>query len=676
LTLVLRDAALDYAARGWRVLPLIPRDKRPVLSEWQKCATSDATTIDSHWDRMPTANVGVLMGPGSGLVDFETDDDDAARTLTELFDGDFPACPTFKSSRGVHRIFRYSSRLPSKATHKIGKLDIKIGANGRGSQCVFPPSIHPSGARYEWLPRLSPDDVDPPEIPETVLRKLEAAIQPNGKPQENGASQPNREKTESALAALNRSRADDYGTWLSVGMALHAEDTGLLDLWDRWSQRSPKYKLGECAAKWDGFSATGNGARPVTIATVFKWATDDGWKPTRANDHATPAQARQRERLKVISSAELANTEAKIPYLIDGILVAGQPCILAGGKKTLKTNVSVDLVLSLAQAGLFLGKFKVQNAVRVALLSGESGRATIAETARRIAAAKKCALENFEHVLWGFNLPRLGEPGCHEALDEFIRNNELAAVVIDPTYLALPLGDSASNLFHVGEKLADVNEVFQQNGCTAILSHHTRKNSVNPFDPPELEDIAWAGFPEWARQWLLIGRRKKYNPEQGGHHELWVNVGGSVGHSSLWAVNIDEGTRDDPGGRRWAVNVLKAAEARAHAAGDQRQRREAVSTERLKSQSAEDREKVLRVAERFPAGQTKSGLRDASGVRSGRFDRVLADLITARELEPCSMVKGNGRSYEGYRRSRTQPDAIGQVARPDASSTHTDTPLL
>jgi hypothetical protein len=112
---------------------------------------------------------------------------------------------------------------------------------------------------------------------------------------------------------------------------------------------------------------------------------------------------RQRGRLKLISSAELAATNIRLQYLAEPVLVAGQPCILAGGKKTLKTNILIDLVLSLANAGLFLGKFKVPEAVRVALLSGESGQATIAETARRIANSKGWSLDHFENARWGFN---------------------------------------------------------------------------------------------------------------------------------------------------------------------------------------------------------------------------------------------------------------------------------
>ena len=51
-----------------------------------------------------------------------------------------------------------------------------------------------------------------------------------------------------------------------------------------------------------------------------------------------------------------------LEYLIDGVLVAGQPCILAGGKKALKTSLLIDLGISLAMGGCFLGRLKVNRA--------------------------------------------------------------------------------------------------------------------------------------------------------------------------------------------------------------------------------------------------------------------------------------------------------------------------
>ena len=54
------------------------------------------------------------------------------------------------------------------------------------------------------------------------------------------------------LRGLSRHRADDYDSWLRVGMALHAAGAPCDD-WDRWSQSSAKYKPGDCAKRWAGF---------------------------------------------------------------------------------------------------------------------------------------------------------------------------------------------------------------------------------------------------------------------------------------------------------------------------------------------------------------------------------------------------------------------------------------
>lgn len=56
------------------------------------------------------------------------------------------------------------------------------------------------------------------------------------------------------LARIRPSRADDRDQWIDVGMMLsELEDTGL-QLWDDWSRHSEKYKPGECARIWKGFT--------------------------------------------------------------------------------------------------------------------------------------------------------------------------------------------------------------------------------------------------------------------------------------------------------------------------------------------------------------------------------------------------------------------------------------
>ncbi len=164
--------ALDYAAKGWRVVNL--RDgKIPRFDEWQKKATTDEDTIISWWEQFPDSNLGIALGPESNLIDIECDDEHAEEVLTNLFGEELPVCPTFAGRRGKHRLFKWRDDLPhsDKNNFKIGALEFRTGCGDKGAQSVFPPSIHPvTGEPYRWL--VSPEECDPPDIPDSIVTKL------------------------------------------------------------------------------------------------------------------------------------------------------------------------------------------------------------------------------------------------------------------------------------------------------------------------------------------------------------------------------------------------------------------------------------------------------------------------------------------------------------------------
>lgn len=190
LTDAVLKAALDYAARGWRVVPLYgvrntgicecgntdeghkgSRGKHPRIDDWQNAATTNEDVIQNWWSRWPTANVGVHMGEASGLVDFDTDSEEAEQTYLRLHNGNPPVVPTYQSARGKHYLYRWRPDLPNpdKARFKLGTLDILTGNGERGQQSVFPPSVR-GDVQYRWL--IHPDECDLGEITDEMFAKL------------------------------------------------------------------------------------------------------------------------------------------------------------------------------------------------------------------------------------------------------------------------------------------------------------------------------------------------------------------------------------------------------------------------------------------------------------------------------------------------------------------------
>jgi DNA-binding MarR family transcriptional regulator len=239
-------------------------------------------------------------------------------------------------------------------------------------------------------------------------------------------------------------------------------------------------------------------------------------------------------------------------------------------------------------------------------------------------------------------------------------------VIFDPLYLALVGGDAeldVRNLYDVGPLLADLTASCLDAGATPVLAHHARKNRApdERWEPLELEDLAYAGVQEFARQWILISRRERY-AEGTGTHRLWLTVGGSAGFGGLWGVDVEEETvGDDFRGRRWDVCVLQASEVRRHAASERERRKEGEQAVRL----ATGRQKVLAHFHGHPAAETRSGLSRRLGINKETLERVLDRLQEDGLVEPADVTKA-GRRHEGLRLTDRASGAAAQAADAEA----------
>jgi hypothetical protein len=135
-----KSAALKYAASGWRVHPLKPDGKEPLLRHGVHDASTDCALIEQWWGRWPNANIGVATGPGAiDVLDVDTKHNGRGLELAEqarnagLLSGWTGVVET--PSGGLHIWFPPSGN-GGGAIGKRRDLEVK----GAGGYVLMPPS--------------------------------------------------------------------------------------------------------------------------------------------------------------------------------------------------------------------------------------------------------------------------------------------------------------------------------------------------------------------------------------------------------------------------------------------------------------------------------------------------------------------------------------------------------
>lgn len=185
------EAALSYAARGWRVIPLHwPKigasgvaacscgkatcgsiGKHPLTPNGLKDASADESHVRAWWAGNPAANVGIVTGSLSGIVVLDVDvKDNGAESLVTLQKNHSVLPPTVEvitGSGGEHRFFRHPGNLiiPNSA----GKLGKGLDIRGDCGYVVAVPSLHAKGERYAWEVCAGPDEAELADMPKWLL---------------------------------------------------------------------------------------------------------------------------------------------------------------------------------------------------------------------------------------------------------------------------------------------------------------------------------------------------------------------------------------------------------------------------------------------------------------------------------------------------------------------------
>jgi replicative DNA helicase len=420
----------------------------------------------------------------------------------------------------------------------------------------------------------------------------------------------------------------------------------------------PAKRLRDCAARRRAWIA---GKELMRQATRPDADPHDLAEMARAAAAGCDLVSLHKRKLRFMSAEEFYAKEYTREWLFRGLLLRRAPTIMGGSKKSLKTTLMVDAAISLATQTPFLSDFGVAQPMPVGLVSGESGEATIQETAFRVLEARGLPRET-PGLHYCFDLPQLTNSRDLAELGAWARELRLGVGIIDPLYLCLLAGArnvEASNLYQMGPVLSRASRALLDAGCTPIFVHHFKqgRDRREQFGPPSLDDLSYAGVQEFARQWLLVSRREEYTPGTG-KHRLWMAAGGSGGHTGLWAVDADDGVlQDDFSGRKWDVAVKPAAEA----IQAQKEAKEAEREfKKAKQDKADDASLLTALDACDPRreGRDKKTVMDGSVLSTRKFDNAVARLVADRIIKIVQVQKltGNGAKTKCKGLRRVVPD--------------------
>ena len=271
------EGALWWSQFGYKVMPMVPGQKRPALPHYPWADEVSVDAIRAHWSEYPEHDVGAIL-PYDQIV-LDADGPEAIEALERL-ERQFDVTPglIIKTKRGYHHHVRLAKGAFAKSdSHSVEAFPDRIDVRAWRSSIMLTPS------HGKEIHRFVVDHCR--DLPEVGQNFVDALAQHNGRqpprPYEETADHASQSTADlSTLSKLLAYCDPDcgYQDWVTTQMAIYHETGGSdagLELADRWSSKGKSYKgRAETEGKWRSFSA--DVANPVTIGTLIARAQAAG----------------------------------------------------------------------------------------------------------------------------------------------------------------------------------------------------------------------------------------------------------------------------------------------------------------------------------------------------------------------------------------------------------------
>jgi hypothetical protein len=485
----LLEAALEYARRGWYVLPVKPDgttrpdgrpDKGPLtklVPNGKTDATTDPATIRKWWRQEPNANIGVNLA-ASGLVAADVDSYKLDCAWHELVQGrEIPATLEQSTpSGGRHYIFKAQ---PGVNHHNTKPAGLEIIHDG---YVLLEPS-RAGGKPY----RIECDD-DPAPAPDWLPRRPDKPAKPGN------ASDLTFEVLEDVwdcLAAIPNDRLD-WDFFANVAGAVYnatgGDDIGRV-AFEAWCRKCPDNNPAETAKKWREAAQspfTEIGARWLIGEAKKHNPTFERRSRERAQKHgeqAAKALTGGEQRVRSGTAADLKDKvfpplKFVVPqYVPEGLF------LFAGRPKLGKSWMVLDWCLAVAWGGTAMNSVRCEQGAVLYCALEDNERRLQDRLGRIIPDPRTPWPQAFEYWTDMARLDQGGEDQIREWIDK--ADNPRLVVVDTLAKVERPRGKGEDAYASKHAALKGLHRIASDTGVAIVAVTHVTKSEYASGDPFE-----------------------------------------------------------------------------------------------------------------------------------------------------------------------------------------------
>ncbi len=280
---------------GYKIVPIKEGSKSPNLREW---TSIDATYANvDNWVRGGFQGVGILC-EHTPAIDIDVHDKRIVDQLINLIESECGKVVLTRVGQAPKVIIPFRVDAPVHKQTSPSYVDVngklnRVEVLGKGQQFVAFGTHPETKCAYQWTSEESLLTVIQDQLPlltQTLIDSIFAhfhqiipfdwivnkapALTPT-KSLDNVKNKPSISESQ-LFQALTVIPADEYDTWLKVGMALYEHYDGQrkgLELWDNWSSNADNYDADILKAKWQSFKTSTEVTNAVTAKTILALAT-------------------------------------------------------------------------------------------------------------------------------------------------------------------------------------------------------------------------------------------------------------------------------------------------------------------------------------------------------------------------------------------------------------------